>query len=174
MSMVFFQFPEDKAADFLGLQVEDDGKFGVQELLGILEEILVGLVELPAGCSQRLLVPVQCGDHAHQTGPVAGIDQLPIVELPLVLVGNEGRIAHGIIVQELQQCILSHQRPELCHGRPILHRYIEFGFRLLQGLKYIILGLFLSETHKLHPCDPAGAVDAVEHLLSDLIHKNPS
>ena len=68
--MGIFQFPENKAADGLGFQTENQGKFRVQELLGIVQEILVGLMELPTGFQLGLFMTMERTDHAHQLRPV--------------------------------------------------------------------------------------------------------
>ena len=68
LSMGIFQFTEDEAADGPGLQVEDQGELGIQELLGIIQEILVRLMEFPSGGELRTLVPVEGSDHAHELG----------------------------------------------------------------------------------------------------------
>ena len=59
MSMGIFQLPEDEAADGPGLQVEDQGELGIQKLLGVIQEILVPLMEFPSGGELLPLVPVE-------------------------------------------------------------------------------------------------------------------
>ena len=85
--MGIFHFPENEAADSLGFQAENQGKFRIQELLGVSQEVFVGLVELPACCELGLFVAQQSADHAHQLRPVAGADQLPEPEFALIFVG---------------------------------------------------------------------------------------
>ena len=56
--MGIFQLPEDEAADGSGIQVENQGELGIQELLGVIQEVLVGLMEFPSRGELLPLVPV--------------------------------------------------------------------------------------------------------------------
>ena len=61
--MGIFQFSADEIVDFPGFQAENQGKFRIQELLGVVEEILVGLMELPTGGQLGLFMAVERTDH---------------------------------------------------------------------------------------------------------------
>ena len=113
-------------------------------------------------------------DHAHQLRPVAGADQLPEPEFSLVFIGDPGIIADLLAVEQLQQLLPAQKPAELGDGSRILHGDIEPRPRLVQRLQAIIFRLFLSKTHPLNGCNGADAVDAIEDLIPDLIHKNPS
>jgi hypothetical protein len=81
---------QDIAAHLAGLNAQNCGKFGAQELFRIPEEILVGLMELPPRLDLLLLVPMQGSHHPDQGNPVTGIDQLPIGLLAGILISNPG------------------------------------------------------------------------------------
>ena len=59
LSMGIFQLPEDEAADGPGFQVEDQGKLGIQELLGVIQEILVRLMQFSSRGELLPSVPVE-------------------------------------------------------------------------------------------------------------------
>ena len=110
----------------------------------------------------------------HELGPVAGIDELPEPELALIFVRDPGIMAHILAVEQLQQLIPAQKGAQLGHRGLVRHGDIEFRLGLFPGDQHIIIRLFLAKAHPLDAGDSADAVDAVEHKLSGLIHKNPS
>ena len=158
----------------MGLQIKDQGEFRVQQLLGIGQEILVGLVELTACGGLGALVAVERADHAHELGPVAGINQLPEAELALILVTDPGIIPHLIAVQQRQQLLPAQQRAKLSQSGGILGGDIEFRAGLVDGFQHVVFAAALAEGHGLRAVDAAYTVAAIQHLLTGFVHENRS
>ena len=67
-------------------------------------------MEFLSGGELLLSVPVEGADHAHELGPIAGVDELPEAEPALALVRDPGVIADQVGAEKCKQLLPAQQR----------------------------------------------------------------